>query len=226
MMTGGWGAPPVDIKDPSLTLYLPLWYPDSETTGSPIISKDIYRSSCAVTEAVWRPTGRYFDGTNDYIDCGTQNITGAISIGVWFRRLTAANKCICGTGSFTWRPGYSIGFGAASVTGVSFYRGTTTAYDALTSSVFLASNVWAHYVAVWDGLTNADSMRIYINGQLLNSGAAAVASTVNSATFKIGCDGYKDFYSNADVGDALVYNRALTLTEILQIYQATKWRYL
>jgi hypothetical protein len=51
------------ILDPSLALYLPLWKKD----GSVIASEDRHGHSCTVTGPVWRPQGRAFDGTDDYI---------------------------------------------------------------------------------------------------------------------------------------------------------------
>lgn len=82
-----YSNPGFDTKDPSLVLYLPLYYPDSETTGSTIISKDIYRRSCTVTGATWGSKGRIFDGTDDQIACGNSSAlnftTGDFTLEGW-----------------------------------------------------------------------------------------------------------------------------------------------
>ena len=51
------------IFDPSLVLYLPLYQLD----GASFVSKDAHGHLCSVTGALWRPNGRWFDGTDDTI---------------------------------------------------------------------------------------------------------------------------------------------------------------
>ena len=85
MQTGNAHLLPIDMNDPTLVLYLPLWYPHGDMTGSPIYSYDINRHSCTVTGAVWGSQGRTF-GTDDEIETPSLGLTDAndYTICEWF----------------------------------------------------------------------------------------------------------------------------------------------
>lgn len=81
-------------------------------------------------------------------------------------------------------------------------------------------NVWKHLAGVYDG-TN---MSFYINGVLINGPTAKSNSLVQNVAY-IG-----DQVTGAEkwtgyIGQVLVYNRALSANEILNIYNSTKGRY-
>src|SRR3972149_6505876 len=56
--------------DPSCVLYLPLY----ELDGASFASRDAYGHLCTVTGATWGLQGRTFNGTSDWINCGTSSI--------------------------------------------------------------------------------------------------------------------------------------------------------
>jgi len=60
----------IDVKDPSLALYLPLWYTHPNMAGTTLTSYDLNHHSCTVTGATWGSQGRTFDGSDDDISCG------------------------------------------------------------------------------------------------------------------------------------------------------------
>ena len=70
-----------------LVFYLPLW--SRSLQGSPIVSKDIYAHSCAITGATWGVQGRTLDGSTDLITTNSAaagsvlNITGSMTILAW-----------------------------------------------------------------------------------------------------------------------------------------------
>jgi len=79
----------------------------------------------------------------------------------------------------------------------------------------------ANAVAQWDGTTR----KIWVNGTQLSS-AGATGLNVTSSLLQVGATnigGSEPLQGN--IGQALIYNRALTSTEIQQNYNAVKSRY-
>ena len=89
-----------------------------------------------------------------------------------------------------------------------------------TSSLSPASQ-WFNVVAQWDGTTR----KIWVNGTQISS-AGASGLNVTSSLLQIGATnvgGGEKLQGN--IGQALIYNRALTTAEIQQNYNATRTRY-
>lgn len=77
---------PIDRNDPTLVLYLPLWYPHGDMTGSTIYSYDKNHFACTVTNATWGSIGRIFDGTGDYLSIlanANWNLAADFTILMW-----------------------------------------------------------------------------------------------------------------------------------------------
>ncbi len=104
--------------------------------------------------------------------------------------------------------GYSWNGGGVSVTG------TTT----------LQPNIWYHFVNTWDA---TNGLRIYVNGVLENSTAMAVYSAsggTNSLFLGFnpgGCAGNLGWL-NGSLDEVRIYNRALSASEISQLYNMGK----
>jgi hypothetical protein len=89
-----------------------------------------------------------------------------------------------------------------------------------TSTVSPASQ-WVNIVAQWDGTTR----KIWVNGTQIAS-AGATGLNVTSSLLQVGATnvgGSEPLQGN--IGQALIYNRALTSTEIQQNYTAIRGRY-
>jgi len=83
------------------------------------------------------------------------------------------------------------------------------------------NGVWYHVVATG---TNG-SQKTYVNGIQVNSTTYALSPSVNSNSLLIAKLTYGALYVNMIMGCVRIYNRALTATEILQNYNATKTRF-
>ena len=94
--------------------------------------------------------------------------------------------------------------------------------DAATPTTNVA---WNHYVATYD---NSTGRRVtYYNSRLLTQNVSGVTNT-SASVFMIGAFnllGTPNYYFNGRIAFVKIYNRALTATEILQNYHATKGRY-
>jgi len=83
-------------------------------------------------------------------------------------------------------------------------------------------NEWRHYAVTYDGTMGV----LYENGAA--TGSTTLSMTVNSTSgpLNIGRWDGSSFYLNGCIAGAMVYNRALNADEILQNYNATKYKYI
>jgi len=93
--------------------------------------------------------------------------------------------------------------------------------DLAATSALSPASQWFNAVAQWDGTTR----KIWVNGtQVASAGASGL--NVSSSLLQVGATnigGSEPLQGN--IGQALIYNRALTSTEIQQNYTATRTRY-
>ena len=178
-----------------------------------------------------------FDGTNDYVNCGNGssiNITGTgLTLGGWVYR-TATNPA-----NYYRR----IIEKAATYPALQYSLVTTPSNDpagegkllldlyinnslpvSATGSTQLQLNTWYYVTATYDG----SFRRIYLNGildgQLATTGN--ITSTVSSLAIGDYIPGLATTYVwNGRIASTQVYNRALSASEILQNYNATKTRF-
>jgi len=93
--------------------------------------------------------------------------------------------------------------------------------DLSATSTLSPASQWFNTVAQWDGTTR----KIWVNGTQISS-AGASGLNVSSSLLQIGATnvgGSEKLQGN--IGQALIYNRALTTAEIQQNYNATRTRY-
>ena len=208
------------IYDPSLVLYLPLY----ELDGNSIMSRDACGHLSSVNGALWRPYGRYFDGTDDYIEATITelNFTSEdFSIEAWFKvaQVGADQVIFC-------RGEYQVGgyyFYVHSGNYLTFITNQAGSVQSSGSSAFVAVDTWYHTVVTRSGA----SVKIFVNGVEDTAAAGSHTDPVSSAlTVKVGIswtNAWGDYKGN--IGEIRIYNRVLTPQEIQQNYLATKWRY-
>ncbi len=210
------------IYDPSLVLYLPLWKKD----GTIIASEDAYGHTCTVTGATgglagWGLQGRTFDGIDDVVTVTYQSalqITTAITLEEWVKVLVIPATDHKGT-LITKADNYYFTIDPNGKFCI-YLIGVSTIHDPSTTAVTV--NVWYHLAITWDG----SNINWYMNGRL--DGTLALPGTATSGTNNLGLGGQignATRWLNGIIGEVQIYNRALSVGEIQQIYQATKWRY-
>lgn len=226
------------IFDPSLVLYLPLY----ELDGGSLVSRDACGHVCTVTGALWRPGGRYFDGTDDRIDIGDNAIgltSNGITIIAWVKVPNGQAAQIDalfvkGYDSTTQTIPFLIRTNAATdyKIQVMFYN---NGYYSSISTTNVADGTW-HCIA---GVVKGNTTKVYIDGLLEDSDTHAVSAVDNAKPVTIGIrnngstavpsftapPSFTNGYWHGDIGVVLVYNRALHLLEMQNIYLATKRRY-
>ena len=161
----------------------------------------------------------FFDGTDDYIDIGTNvynmGIRRHATFTGWMTSLGA------GGGAYLFSDWNGLGMTLRfnNTTSTDFY--VYGANRRVTVTYTFTIGTWYHITGVMDG----DNMYTYINGLL--GGSQILGEDIGSSpsTLKIGPRGDGAGMSNQRVGNALIYNRALSAAEILQNYNADKRRF-
>ena len=179
----------------------------------------------------------YFDGSNDYVGLGSTTIfnSTAFTVSFWIKP-TAYNGTVCSGavsngqytifGTSSTYQGYSSTFSGAIQTG-----GSSNSVATVNQSNF-SINKWYHYVAVYDsaGTGNSTKFKIYIDGAIKSltfdatmPSAPFAANQESRLGFGPGAPGYP--YYNGNIGLVQIHSRALSSTEIVQNYNATKARF-
>ena len=157
------------------------------------------------------------NGISDYINLGTNNwniySTQKFTVSVWaLQRNVGTNQWIIGRGQYV-RPFWLYTYNTNIRTAVR----TSGGVNYLLGQVII-QNTWNHYV-----LTYGDGYRaMYKNGVLESSNNIAVTLSPNIAEntlIGVNSPGTSGFFSGS-VDDARIYNRALTPTEINNLYTA------
>jgi len=204
--------------DPSLLLYLPLY----ELDGASFMSRDHYGHLCTVTGAIWTLQGRIFDGLNDFISCGTINITAPLTVEVWWNHDTIIGgtdyiffQQVGFTGWFlrTAVGGPPVTLQMALLDGVGQHL-----FNTVKAWTLVEAGTWFHTAFTFDGIDGI----WYIDGVaetpindpfVMVTGAVALTVGRNANPM----DGL--------IGEARIYNRVLFPHEIQRNYLASKWRY-
>ena len=172
-----------------------------------------------------------FDGGNDYVTTGNTLTdadelfadTGrAWSVSSWFNVdvISSADKSVISRGGVQGGGNNFLVWVTSSDLKVKLRGGTTT--DISTS---IAASTWYNVAITWDGTT----AKGYLNGQFITTIPVGTASIKTGAEnpFCIGITG-SDLDNDpfdGKISQVLAHNRALTASEVLQNYNATKGRY-
>jgi hypothetical protein len=182
--------------------------------------------------------GLRFDGVDDYVNIGNgPTLTSGVpfSIGWWekistnvggtiypsrFRLIVDNNSSNNGfivirSNDGNYAP---ISWGGANSIGNTFFVKAAGA-PTISSSI----NIWHHFVLTGTNPSSntAGNFNLYVDGVSYATSAAGVGNSINNTTNRIGYDGI-DTASNTVLDDVRVYNRALTSTEVLRLYNMGK----
>lgn len=165
-----------------------------------------------------------FDGTNDYISCGTLSLD--------FSQGITAEVVANFTNTGTWQRLFDFGNGAGS-DNILFARYSSTNYlwfgiynggssVSINTAGGIINNQTCHYVVTVDG----SIAYVYRDGVLINSGTfATVPTTISRTNCYIGKSNWADSYFQGDIPVVKMYNRALSAQEVKQNYQQYKTRF-
>lgn len=162
-----------------------------------------------------------FDGSNDYINCGTNSILDneeALSVSAWIKtsydapfpgEIGLVKKGTGGTAGWS-SPGWSFRL-RDDIPAFALRKKDDTGYWDLYSGTPIIDGEWHHIVGTFD----TTSIRKYVDGtqtQMTSTGQPYLISNGNCNIGKI-----TNFF-NGSMSDIKIYNRVLTPEEITQIY--------
>jgi hypothetical protein len=160
-----------------------------------------------------------FDGTNDYVIGSGVNLSGsAFTISTWIKPNQTDTRIFFSVGSTTSTRG-SIHIRITNSTSILFGMYS----DDLTFTVPDLLNNWSHITVSLNTDFTQSSFRngVFINSRL--AGGYFTGGSLWAAGVRL-FGSLGEFFSG-NISHTLVYNRALTPTEVLQNYNATKGRY-
>jgi len=220
------------VFDPSPVLYLPLYQLD----GASFMSKDKHGHLCTVTGALWRPSGRYFDGTDDKIDCGT-NVAPSIGTSdftfeVWFDidpTMSGYGGIVCWGLVAAEEAAFLIFYHTNNNYTIHMRDGTNAFEDDIVTNVLTNYGDATHIIVSVD--RDGDLFAL-ANGveTLRTTSHQTVGSMTTTYPTYIGTYGNEGtptgvHFVKGVVGEARIYTRALNPLEAQHNYLATKWRY-
>lgn len=216
-------------------LYLPFYHSKlSRPAPASFKSLDAWKHGVIVTGALWTPQGRRFNGTTDKIivpgfhSVLTDLLTLTYLVWVKFDApYGEINPFLIGK-EIAFAPANWLYVNAANQDVVLDRGFADTNLSANSENGVVVAGTWVNIGATID---SNKLPRIYIDGleisSYVNQRAGVGALTTDaSARFIVGNSQGLLRALDGQIGEVLVYNRALSEAEIQQAFQATKWRYL
>lgn len=170
-----------------------------------------------------------FDGTNDYVVVNNSstfnNNIGTVEFMIYINSFSNADWVVYGIGSGAYAQWYVRYFsGSLDFTVAGIGKTPSYSFTGANLSSYFPTGSWRHVAMSYDCVAGSGS--IYVNGSL----AASMTSTTNTnaswtpANLYVG--GYSwDGYSNTRFAFVRIYNLALTASQIIQNFNATRGRY-
>jgi hypothetical protein len=179
----------------------------------------------------------YFDGSNDYVGLGSTTIFNSttFTVSFWIKPTTYSGTYCSGAvsnGQYTLFGTTSSYQGYSSTFSGAIQFGSSNNCIATVNQSNFSINKWYHYVAVYDsaGTGNSTKFKIYIDGAIKS---LTFDATMPSSPYAAGQEARIGWgpgggaypYYNGNIGLVQIHRRALSSTEILQNYNATKARF-
>ena len=163
-----------------------------------------------------------FDGVDDYVGCGNNssiNLTSYITLSAWTKKAYGSSASVAIDKGRDNYGAWSLLFDVVA-NKVEFHCRISGTNSSVVSNTSYGNNIWTNITTVFTG-TN---LLIYINGILDNTTNISGTIGTNAIDFSIG-KANDGFNWSGQVSNVFIYNRALTATEVLQNYNATKSRF-
>jgi hypothetical protein len=165
-----------------------------------------------------------FDGTDDSLTYTNQVIPiGGKSISFWVNPNNVSNNPLIldNIGGASAKNGTSIQLLSSNKIVFGSNQGTSgTVRFALSSSSNIQLEEWQYITAIWDGTTNTNAVKLYINGVLDAQGTSATTE-INNATHNLVIGAFANGAVpklSGFLDEVAIYSRALSATEIKNIY--------
>lgn len=199
-------------------------YPGTGTTWSDLVGSNDGTLTNGPTYSSANGGSIAFDGTNDYVDCGANNLFSgntSFSLSGWLNVKTHSSYGLAlYIGNAASKQSAWIGWCDIAQTGTNQTIGGGL-YGVNLGSGVEENTGWHNVTLTYD----TSSLKLYIDGSLTNSRSESGAN-ISSSSIRLGRSNTGTTYDyNGDSSSLLIYNKALSSTEILQNYNALKNRF-
>lgn len=200
------------LKDRGLVGYWPL--EDNANDASGYGANGVITGASVGTLSVFGGS-RYFDGVDDFIDCGngthTTGIRTNLTVSIW-AYYNNVNGETGGVENYALTPVEGWGWILELVNGTPrFYVKNTSGTSTNASGGSVPLNTWSHIVGIYNG-TN---VKVFLNG--VQTGTGTLSGLINNPdNLHIYFGKYSTF--NGYLDDVRIYNRALSDAEMKRIY--------
>ena len=213
---------------------LPVDYGDSSLVGYWNFENDVSDHSGNANNGTWYGTSTeryatgkvgsysgYFNGSNDYVNCGagTSTRADAFSVSSWVKFNPLYNSPVFSWGSSF--PALYMRYGGVGP--LIYLGGTNFRYFSPTTPTSLADNNWHHAVFTVPGNSTSDISNsiLYIDGYSQNTATTALTA---GQTAKTACrlGGASSVITNGLIDEVRIYSRVLSAAEVQALYNATK----
>ncbi len=165
-----------------------------------------------------------FNGTSQYVSTANQYINPTnFTVSIWFKTATTTGGKLIGFGaSQTGQSGQFDRHIYMNNAGQIFFGVYASGVYTINSSLSFNDNTWHLATA---SLSSSTGMALYVDGSLVGSNAGVTTAENTTGYWKIGFDNLggwtsqpTSFYFNGALDDALIYQRALTASEVSTVY--------
>uniref|UniRef100_A0A6M3J4A6 Putative lectin/glucanase superfamily protein n=1 Tax=viral metagenome TaxID=1070528 RepID=A0A6M3J4A6_9ZZZZ len=217
-------------------LWIPFWNQPA-TRGPKFITPDMYRRICTATGTEWRADGRYFDGLNDWVNCGDiaqgfDGVNNKLTAIAWVRptEQTAGQFYAVAKYDDNLRTFYLNSTATGAVRGLVAKTGAASHYFYHTTDTTpISVDNWYCVGAVFD-LAN-QLMTLYVDGSLVAS-TATVAGTppivFDDTTSVVEINSAKQgtlFGDAGYIGEVGLWTSLYSAEEMAYYYAKTRGRY-
>jgi hypothetical protein len=204
---------------------LSLWHMDAQDALSSISDSSGNDNTGTISGATWSSSGQIgsttysalqFDGTNDYVDGGTAaglGVSSNLTVTAWVNPDSISNERGIVSRRVSGSTPINYHLGLESDTFKFYAAGGQTASNAVGYA-----GSWVHVVGVFNDSTN--ERILYLNGleKVKSTGVTGTPDTTGTQTLTIGNEAGLSLYFDGLIDEVVVYNRALSASEILARY--------
>lgn len=173
-----------------------------------------------------------FLGTADYFtSTPSLGVTNAITISAWVKipttntTITSPQEIICedntGGAERNWNLYYRNQGGTNNVFNFVVFHTDGSSSSIVTTGITPNNGLWQHVVGTFDGTTNANGFKLYVNGQQAATPATANSTGVRSTSGvgpSIGALEYGPWPIDAHISNCAVWEAAITQDDVLNLY--------
>ncbi len=205
---------------------LVLWMQLDDTPSDGVLDSSTYGNNGTSTKLPTLVSGYFknaysFDGVDDFVavaDTASLDVT-QVTLGAWINvKAYKDDQRIISKETGTSSP-YSVYTLLLSGTGekrLELRLGIGGARKVITSNANIPLNTWTHVAATYDGLKAV----LYINGKADKTASITGAIQVNDKPVYIGASQFYGRVFSGAIDDAVIYNRALSASDIAVLIQA------